>query len=495
MASLARAMTRRTGRAPSEQRRSLSLDDYAAMFTLDGQAALGFPFMQQTLTGDREEIGGGFAGLAQGAFGRNSVVFSCIALRMDVFSEIEFQFQNKRDKTLFGTGDLGVLENPWPGGTTGDLLARMEIDVSLAGNAFVYRKAGGNELRRLRPDWVTIVLGTRDPAVTELIAGDPRVEVIGYSYKPGGPGSGADPMMLLPSEVAHYAPRPDPLASWRGMSWLTPLIREVEGDSAAMAHKLNFYRNGATVNLVVTLGDIDPDEFEKWVAMFREDHEGTANAYKTLFFAAGADAKPVGSNLKDLDFTDTQGHGEVRIAAAARTPAILVGLTKGLDSATYSNATQARRWFADSAMRPMWRNAAGSLARIVTVPPGARLWYDASQVAALQDEQKDRAAVTVGQSTSVAVLVREGWDPDAAVRAVAANDLTLLVGKHSGLVSVQLHPADGSQPAGASSSGDTVKPSNGSGPSADAANALTAMAALTTHDDHERRGGAGDAGD
>ncbi len=491
MASLARALTRRGAQA--EQRRSLSLDEYAAMFTLDGQAALGFPFMQQTLTGDREEIGTGFQGLAAGAFGRNSVVFSCIALRMDVFSEIEFTWQRHTDKTLFGTTDLLPLEQPWPGATTGDLLSRMELMDSLAGNAFAYRKRGQDVIRVLRPDWTTIVLGTRDPGVTELVNGDPRVEVVGYSYKPGGPGSDVEPIVMLPSEVAHYYSRPDPLASWRGMSWLTPLIREVEGDSAAMAHKLNFYRNGATANLVVTLGDIDPDEFQKWVAMFREDHEGTLNAYKTLFFAAGADAKVVGADLKQLDFTDTQGHGEVRIAAAARTPAILVGLTKGLDSATYSNATQARRWFADSAMRPSWRRVSGSLARIVPPPGGSRLWYDPSLVAALQDEQKDRAAVTVGQSTSVALLVREGWKPDAAVKAVAANDLSLLTGQHTGMVSVQLHPADGSQPNGATDANGATPSGNGSGPSADAANALTTMAALTARDD-DRKGGAGDAG-
>lgn len=489
MTSLARQWTSRTVAASGK--RAISLNDYARMFSLDGLSDLGFPLLQQTLKGDREEIGGGYTGLAQGAYSRNSVVFSCIALRMDVISEAAFIYQRQSDKTLFGTTDLAPLEKPWPGADTGDLLARMELSDSLAGNAFVYRKFGQDELRILRPDWTTIVLGTRDPDVTELTPGDPRVEVVGYAFQPGGPGSGVDPMYLRVDEVAHYYSRPDPMATFRGMSWLTPLIREVEGDTLAMRHKAKFYENGATVNLVVTLGDIGVEEFHKWVAEFREDHEGNENSFKTLFFAAGASATPVGSNLKDLDFTDTQGHGEVRIAAAARTPAILVGLTKGLDSSTYSNATQARRWFADSTMRPMWRRAARSLATITTVPAGARLWYDDRLIASLQDEQKDRAAVMVGQAAAIRQLIDGGFKPDAAVLAVASNDPSLLIGQHSGLLSVQLHPADGSQPAGAAAANGNG--GNGNPPGAQATEALAAMAALT-HRDHEQKGGAGDAG-
>jgi hypothetical protein len=38
------------------------------------------------------------------------------------------------------------------------------------------------------------------------------------------------------------------------------------------------------------------------------------------------------------------------------------------------------------------------------------------------------------------MLLDAGWEPDAAVKYLASDDLTLLVGKHSGLFSVQLQP-------------------------------------------------------
>ncbi len=102
--------------------------------------------------------------------------------------------------------------------------------------------------------------------------------MIGYLYEPNGPGRG-DVVALLPKkkkkkkkkkkeEVAHFAPFPDPAARWRGMSWLTPIIREVMGDQAATTHKLKFFEQGATPNMVVSLDkDIKQEAFERWVKL------------------------------------------------------------------------------------------------------------------------------------------------------------------------------------------------------------------------------------
>ena len=71
-----------------------------------------------------------FSSFAADGYKGNSIVFSVILARLMLVSEAEFKFQNLTDKRLFGTADLALLENPRPGGTTGDLLARMEQDVS-----------------------------------------------------------------------------------------------------------------------------------------------------------------------------------------------------------------------------------------------------------------------------------------------------------------------------------------------------------------------------
>jgi phage portal protein BeeE len=411
----------------------ISLNDLLQSFQFGG---LNYPLQMGGTPGQKgEEIQSSFQGYVQGAYQRNGVVFACMAARAMLFSEARFQFRQMRfgrPGDLFGTGELGVLENPWPGGTTGDLLGKAITDVDLAGNFYAIRR--GREITRLRPDWVTIVLGSRTGSELDT-------QVVGYEYKPGGPSSGEDPILLLPEQVAHFAPIPDPLAKYRGMSWLTPILNEIAADESASTHKRLFFENGAKLGYVVTLGEgsdasQNPDKFERWVAKFKAGHEGAANAYRTLFLAGGADVKTVGADMQQVDFASVQGHGETRVCAAARVPPIIVGLSEGLESATYSNYGQARRAFADLTMRPLWRNVAGSLARLVNVPASAELWYDSRDIPFLQEDQKDAAAIQQTKAVTIRELINAGYEPETVVKAVEADDYGLL--KHTGLVSVQL---------------------------------------------------------
>jgi hypothetical protein len=246
--------------------------------------------------------------------------------------------------------------------------------------------------------------------------------------------------------VVHFAPIPDPTAHYRGMSWLTPIVQEIMGDKAMQDHKLRFFENGATVNLVVKMDpQIKQEAFDRWVAKFKDAHQSRHNAYETVFLGGGADLQAIGSDMKQVDFKTVQGAGETRIAAAAGVPPIIVGLSEGLESATYSNYGQARRRFADGTMRPLWRQMAGALASVVPVPADARLWYDDRDVPFLQEDVKDEADIQQTQAVSIKQLVEAGYEPDSVVAAVQANDFGLLI--HSGLYSVQLVQPGPEQPA------------------------------------------------
>jgi hypothetical protein len=130
-------------------------------------------------------------------------------------------------------------------------------------------------------------------------------------------------------------------------------------------------------------------------------------------------------------------------------------LSEGLEAATYSNYGMARRRFADMTMRPLWRNIAGSLARIVVVPGGAELWYDDRDISALLEDQKDAAEIMQRKIAAIGSAIINGFEPDSVVQAVAANDITKLI--HTGLVSVQLQEPGTSIPPDGNTNG------NGSG--------------------------------
>jgi len=433
----------RAGDQPSQQRSMTTIDDYIAAvneFSLNGVGYSGG--VRQTLTnGSTERLGTDYAGLIQSGYAANGVVFACMLARQLVFSAIRFQYQRiaaGRPSELFGDRSLGLLEQPWAGGTTQDLLSRMVQDADLAGNSY-WTNVFTGELVRLRPDWVDVALAPR-----YWQGGIVGYKRIGYVYTEGGYASGHEPVPLHLDEVAHFAPLPDPLASYRGMSWLTPIVREVQADSLMGQHKRKFFENGATPNMIVKHPTGSADAVKKFQEMLEAGHAGVDNAYRTLHIGGGADATVVGSSLQQIDFAVVQGHGETRIAAAAGVPPVIVGLSEGLAAATYSNYAQARRRFADGTMHPLWQNAAGSLGLLFPTPPGVRLWYDASNVPFLREDEKDAAEIQAMEAGTMRQLTDAGYTPDSVLRAVTSGDWGLLA--HSGLFSVQLQ-APGSQPS------------------------------------------------
>lgn len=415
----------------------LSFTDWVSYFNF-GANQYGVPGFSQTLQGTKEDIDGTFQGLVEQAYKANGIVFACMRARQALFSEARFRFRrvrNGKPGDLFGNAALSILEEPWPGATTGDLLARAIQDADLAGNAFNARRVG--TIRRLRPDWVTMILGSESDDAVE--AGDIDADFLGIVYHPGGRNSGRRPVTLLREQFSHWAPVPDPTAMYRGMSWLTPVVREIAGDSATTSHKLRYFENGATPNLAITLDpNVTLEDAREWIALFEQNHEGAMNAYKTLFLGGGSKPVAVGSDLSQIDFKSVQGAGETRIAAAAGVPPIIVGLSEGLAAATYSNYGQARRAFADLTMRPLWRGFAGSLAQIIDVPSDAELWYDDADISFLQEDVEDAAKIIQMKAATIGALTRDGFTPESSMAAVISGDLSQLV--HTNLFSVQLQP-------------------------------------------------------
>lgn len=425
------------------------------------------PAFTTTYAGQKvEQTPNTFQGYIDGAYKSNGVVFSVSMARARPFSEISFKWRRKAQtgygSDLFGNQELSLLERPWPGGTTQQLLMRAEQDVTAAGTFFIVREPGrfgqDDRLRRLRPDWCEFILtAPPDQAV--------QSDIVGIKYTPGGPWSGGDSQLYLvhqdPSitEAAFWAPIPDPDALYRGMSWLTPVIEEFRADKAATLHKALFFENAATPNLSVSLKEsVSPEKFTAFVRQMNEAAGGVENAYKTLYTGGGADVRVIGADMRQLDFAITQGHGETRVCAAGGVPPIIVGLSEGLQYATYSNYGMAKRAYADLFLRSQWRSFCGAIEPILDAPTDAMLWYDAKDVAFLRDDTQDIATVQSTQAGTMSQLIAAGYTPDSVTEAVMREDFSLLV--HSGLVSVQLQAPGGADPnAALDANGQPVDPS------------------------------------
>lgn len=435
----------RSNKQPPEER--LSLDDWAGMFKYAGNT-YGLTGLAATRTRGNyttETVDSDFCGLVNDAYKASGVVFAVQLARMLVFTEMRFAYQKINDGRagdLFVGPDLKILERPWPNGTTGDLLARAIQDTDFAGNHYVVRE--NDRLRRLRPDWVDIILNAPpDMAV--------QSDVVGYLYRPGGTED-KDLWQMYPvdgsmGEVAHWAPIPDPIAQYRGMSWLTPVIREIISDKSATQHKKNYFENAATPALAVSLdAAVTPEQFEEFMEKMDNAHGGVENAGKTLYLGGGADVTVIGANMQQMDFKSVQGGIETRIAAAARVHPTIVGLSEGLQGSSLNegNYKAAKENFGTGTLKPLWRSLCSAYDVLVADQDSARLWYDDRDVSFMRQDRKDVAVVESQEALTITRLVMNGFTPDSSVQSVVEHDWRTL--KHTGLYSVQLLPPELSKP-------------------------------------------------
>lgn len=383
-----------------------------------------------------------FKSYAASGYEGNGSVFALIAADALVFSEARFIFRNRTTNELKAFPQYtGILERPWPSGTTGDLLTRMRLDVALAGNSYMHKTTTKEflgspslpRLRRLRPDWVQLVV------VDE--------ELFGFIYWPGGKASGSDAEFLQIDQVAHFAPIKAGISTYKGLSWLTSVAREVDTDTIMLKHRQKFFQNAATPNLLVKVaGRLSPDSRENLRSEFERKYSSWEQAYKTAILDGGADVQVIGSSFEAMLFDKLQSMNQTTLAAAAGVPPVIVGFSKGLESATYSNYQLAMRRWADNSLRPAWRSVADAFMPMIGEPAGWKLWYDDRDIPALQQDAKDDAEIQSTQASSMRTLIDGGFTPETVVPAVVAGDLSTL--QHSGKLSVQLQDptAETSQP-------------------------------------------------
>lgn len=379
---------------------------------------------------------------------RNPIVQAAILLRSSCLMQVKFatrpKITNKGARDLAYAPTLDILERPWPGALPGELPMRMEFDGSLYGNSYWYESTSMANLGASNPSrqatWI-------DPTKMKILTGDqdgPTGKKCGrflLAYQVQD-RDGQPEETFLPGEIVHYRPIPDPDHPFRGLSWLSALLPDIQADQDMTTYKHAFLTNAATPNLVVSFqNNIGEDAFKAFRERMEGIHVGPANGFRTLYLGAGADVKVVGSTFADLNLSDNQAYGETRLAVASGVPASLLGIAEGMKGATLNTANYAatRRRFSDMTVRPLWKSMCGALE--VLAPPGygRELWYDDREIQFLAADLQDQAAVMTAEGNMINVLTNSGYETDSIVEAITTHDWTQL--QHSGLISVQLQPA------------------------------------------------------
>lgn len=396
--------------------RGLSFDQWAQI-SVSGQNLYGYLGADDLMTYEQ-------------AFRKSPPVHAAVTKRQALYSEVRFAYQRLRDGRpgdLFGDRSLTLLEQ------APHLLPLWELDNSFAGNAYAFE--WGDQLVVPRPNRVEVVtIELRASREAPPFA----VEVLGYRILDHEHGQ--DEALLLEADrVAHYFERPDPAKPYRGVSWISAAHREIVGDDLMTRFKERFFENAATPNLVVkSPGNLSEEQFDRLRDMVDRRYAGYENAYKTLLLEGGADVQTVGADItSSAAFTGLQDNYEARISLASQVPAPVLGILLG-QNPTYNNYGTALRAFIDLWARPAWRRTAVALSKLVPVPADARLWYDARDVAALQQDEADEAAIRAKDAQTARTLTDGGYSPESVVEFLTSGDASVL--SHTGLLPVQVQP-------------------------------------------------------
>jgi hypothetical protein len=417
---------------------------------------------------DREQVMPQLAAFAQKANSSSAIVFAAILVRMALFAEARPCYQAKDDKHLFGNETLAKLEEPFgPDTTFGQLAARAQQDVSLAGNSYTWDAPGEDRLVRLRPDWVTII-----SELVQVPGGGTYRNKLGYWWEPPKTVLDQGKGQFYPAaEVVHWAPVPDPDADFRGMSWLTPAMRDIQGDDGMAQYKIRYLQNSASPNLLIRYAQkLQPGTVDSVRERMHARYGGVDNAFKTLVLDQGADVTVIGNSLQQMDFSGVSAVGTERILADAGVPGVLVGLEPLRGAGR--GFQESMQKFANMWARPEWRSFFGAFSQIMDVPAGNRLWFDTSDIAALQDGILERGQASLVNGQALLALTQAGFTHESAVAAVMSGDLSKLVAapvqpplpagnvQHGlpqtppGVVATPLPPNGGRLPVGPASVGD-----------------------------------------
>lgn len=377
----------------------------------------------------------------------SAVVFGTAWARTRPFSEIMFKWRpmdaQNVSYSLFGSKSLTLLENPWPYGKTRDLLVRAIQDVDIGGNFFAVREIGPDgkpRLRRLRPDWVDIVMDT-DPRWAT------RSNVTGYAYYPGGAfvGSDSKPEIYLPEQICHWAPFPDPAAMYRGMTWLTPALNDVLVEQETNKHKVSFFKRGAILStLIVFPPGMGGDEAQSYKDKFESMYGGMLNSGRPMYIGGGVDVKVLETDFSKLDMKSIIGMAETHIAMAAGVHPTVVGMSEGMQGASLNagNYETANRGFVNSTMRFLWGSFCGAIEHLVDKPRERSgnaiiLWYSDADVSILNDDRQERSEIQSKDSQTMINMAMAGWTYESVVEYMVTGNPEVLV--DSGYRSVQLY--------------------------------------------------------
>lgn len=267
--------------------------------------------------------------------------------------------------------------------TRSDLWSATLLSWFVDGNAYWYiaRSASGQplELWYLPHTQVTVVAGktTQD-------------YISHYEYRQSG-----SVLRLQRDEIVHFRNGMNPAAPQCGLSPLRTLLRELLTDQEASTYTAAVLQNMGIPGALISPADpqaIIPAEQAELIKTTYQQRITGRERGSAVVFPTGVRVDYPDVNPERMLLARLREVPESRIAAAFNLPPVILGFLTGLQyTATYNNMTEARDAAYESGILPLQRRFAETLALQFRLRENERLYWDNSEVRALQDDVEKTA--------------------------------------------------------------------------------------------------------
>jgi HK97 family phage portal protein len=260
---------------------------------------------------------------------------------------------------------------------TGRALSQaIALSLVLDGNAYIYkcRNANGRvvELQYLPHSAVRLVIENG--------------VLLRYEYR----ASSKTQTIEIP-DMIHIRDGVDPCEVLRGWSGLNSIIREILTDNEATIYTHSILKNLGIAGLVISPngdGVITEDQADLVKAKLKSETTGN-NRGEPIIAGQSIKIDTVGLTPEDMVLDKIRNVPESRILAVIGLPALVLGLSSGSDTKTYSNYAEARSASVEDWLLPFWQLIDEALSASLLTEFGetnARITRDLSEVRALAED-------------------------------------------------------------------------------------------------------------
>lgn len=283
---------------------------------------------------------------------------------------------------------------------TGDLFREtVQMHLDLVGEGvIVLNKLGGVvfEMWPVRPDRIEPVRHPKD-------------YLVGYIYcAPDG-----EEVPLTKDQVIHIK-YPNPADSYRGMGPVQTVLNDIDAAKFSAEWNKNFFINGARPGGIIQVDyRMEDREFNEFVARWRQQHQGVANAHRV---AVLENAKWIDTNfsMSDMQFIELRNLPRELIREAFAFPKPMLGT---VDDVNRANSDAGKEILAENHTNPRlrrWRSVVNTWL-LPQFANGKTLELDYDDPTPVNHEAEDRQRNSQWASAQKGVLA--GYHPDDVAEA------------------------------------------------------------------------------